>query len=229
MRADILTGRLKPGDKLPFAELGERYEASQGVLREGLSRLVAEGLVIAEPQLGFRVMPLSIADLDDLTSARCEIEGIVLRLSIEHGDLAWEAGIVAAHHRLERTPGKSPDEPEPVNDAWAEAHGDYHRALLAGCPNERLKSIAMWLRDSAEVYRRWSVSLTEHERDVSGEHRRILQAVLARRADEAVAALTDHLRTTQVMLLTTPLTDGGEATGRGPTPSRRAPTRRASA
>jgi DNA-binding GntR family transcriptional regulator len=205
IRADILAGRLKPGDKLPFAELGERYDASQGVLREGLSRLVAEGLVVTEPQLGFRVMPLSIADLDDLTSARCEVEGVVLRLSIEHGDLAWEASVVAAHHRLGRTPVEALGEPDSVNDAWAEAHSEYHRSLLAACPNERLKSIAMSLRDSAEVYRRWSVTLAHHDRDIAAEHRQILDAVLARNADEAVAALVDHLRTTQVMLLTNPL------------------------
>jgi DNA-binding GntR family transcriptional regulator len=216
MRADVLAGRLRPGDKLPFAELGQRYEASQGVLREGLARLVAEGLVVAEPQFGFRVMALSIGDLDDLTSARCEIEGVVLRHSIEHGDLAWEASVVAAHHRLERTPVEGPDAPDTINEQWSQAHADYHRALLDGCPNQRLRSIAMSLRDSAEVYRRWSVSLAHHDRDVAAEHQRLLDAVLVRDADEAVAALTDHLRMTQALLLTDDELPTAPATGRGP-------------
>jgi DNA-binding GntR family transcriptional regulator len=207
MRADILAGRLRPGDKLPFTELAERYAASQGVLREGLSRLVAEGLVVSEPQLGYRVMSLSIKDLEDLTAARCEIEGAAIRHSIAHGDVAWEASVVAAHHTLERTPEQDPDDPELISDVWAAAHGEFHRSLLAACPNERLKAIAMSLRDSAEVYRRWSVSLGTHGRDVPAEHRRLLDAVLQRDADEAVAALVDHLRTTQISLLTdaTPL------------------------
>ena len=102
--ADILAGRLTPGAKLPFAELVARYGGSTSVIREGLARLVEQGLVQAEPQHGFRVVPLSIGDLDDLTTARCELEGLVLRLSIEAGDLEWESGIVAAHHTLERTP-----------------------------------------------------------------------------------------------------------------------------
>jgi DNA-binding GntR family transcriptional regulator len=201
MRADILAGRLRPGDKLPFAELAERYQASQGVLREGLSRLAAEGLVVAEPQLGFRVMPLSVKDLEDLTDARCDIEGIALRYSIEHGDLTWEASVVAAHHRLERTV-EHDDDPQEVNQDWTQAHGEFHRSLLAACPNERLKAIAMSLRDSAEVYRRWAVSFGRGDRDVPAEHRRIFDAVLARDADEAVEALTAHLRTTQALLLT---------------------------
>ena len=49
LRSDILTGRLLPGQRLPFAELGTRYATSVGVLREALSRLVEQGLVQSEP------------------------------------------------------------------------------------------------------------------------------------------------------------------------------------
>ena len=104
LRADILAGALQPGARLPFAELSARYRSSTSAIREGLQRLVEQGLVTSEPQLGFRVVTLSIADLEDLTTARREIEGLALRYSIEHGDLAWEAGVVAAWHTLERTP-----------------------------------------------------------------------------------------------------------------------------
>lgn len=205
MRADLLAGRLRPGDKLPFAELSERYDASQGVLREGLARLVAEGLVVSEPQVGYRVMPLSIKDLEDLTDARCEIEGLVLRNAVEHGDVEWEAGVVAAHHTLERTPeGKgSPD--ARASEQWAEAHGNFHRALLAACTNERLKKMAIDLRASAEVYRQWSEALNEGERDVADEHRALMQAALDRDADRAVELLTSHLRTTQMRLVSSAL------------------------
>ena len=68
MRSDILAGHLTPGAKLPFAELVARYGGSTSVIREGLTRLVEQGLVQAEPQHGFRVVPLSISDLDDLTT-----------------------------------------------------------------------------------------------------------------------------------------------------------------
>ena len=207
MRADILAGRLRPGDKLPFADLADRYEASQGVLREGLARLVAEGLVVAEPQVGYRVMPLSAKDLSDLTDARCEIEGLVLGLAIEHGDVEWEALVVAAHHRLDRTSGKTDPATGRVSEAWAEAHGDFHGALLSACPNERLKAVAISLRASAEVYRQWSVTLAEEDtRDIAGEHRELVGAALDRDVERAVQCLTSHLRTTQSLLLTQTLT-----------------------
>src|SRR5271157_1164652 len=49
-----------------------------GAVREALSRLSAEGLVIAESQKGYRVAPLSADELLDLTEARVEIERIAL-------------------------------------------------------------------------------------------------------------------------------------------------------
>src|SRR5258708_10228550 len=83
LRADILSGRLPPGTRLRFADLTERYDSSTSVLREGLSRLAEQGLVQSEPQHGFHVTSLSLEDLDDLTTARCELEGLVLKMSIE--------------------------------------------------------------------------------------------------------------------------------------------------
>ena len=83
--ADILGGRPRPGDKLPFADLCARYDTSVGVMREGLSRLVAQGLVVNEPQVGFRVIPLSTEDLRQLTEARVYVEGRVLELAIAAG------------------------------------------------------------------------------------------------------------------------------------------------
>src|SRR5438270_5360420 len=61
LRSDILTGRLSPGQRLPFAELCQHYDVSIGVLREVLPRLTEQGLVSAEPQIGFRVMSVSEA------------------------------------------------------------------------------------------------------------------------------------------------------------------------
>jgi DNA-binding GntR family transcriptional regulator len=207
MRADILAGRLTPGAKLPFAELVARYGGSTSVIREGLSRLVEQGLVHAEPQHGFRVVPLSIDDLDDLTTARCELEGLVLRLSIEAGDLEWESEIVAAHHMLERTPmapqeAGACDDPGALSDEWRAAHARFHNALIAGCPNVRLRTMASSLRDAAELYRSWSGPLGHDEhRDIPGEHEAIAGAVLARDAVRAVAELSKHLRRTADVLI----------------------------
>jgi DNA-binding GntR family transcriptional regulator len=201
LRADILGGRQRPGARLPFAELTARYGASMGVVREALSRLAAEGLVESEPQFGFRVVRLSIADLKHLTDARTAIETLVLGQAVEHGGLTWEAEVLAAHHRLERTPQMAADDPSRLSDDWTTAHAAYHHAVLAGCPNPRLLAIAESLRDAAELYRQWSVPLGHAHRDIAGEHRAILDAILDHDPDAATSALAAHIQKTTNVLL----------------------------
>lgn len=197
LRREILTGRLLPGQRLRFAALTERHDCSIGVVREALTRLAGEGLVRSEPQLGFHVTPLSEEDLEDLTEARCELEGLVLRISIEHGDIGWESEVVAAHHALDRTPIDSDDDPVLLSEDWTRAHSRFHAALLAACPNRRLRDMALSLRDSAEMYRRWSRPIgAGRHRDVAEEHRLLLDAALRGDATEAVRLLGDHLRRT---------------------------------
>src|SRR5262245_54862877 len=74
LRADLLAGRLQPGSKLKLAVLGARYAASLSVVREALSRLAEQGLVVAHPQRGFSVVALSPDDLTDLTNTRIDVE-----------------------------------------------------------------------------------------------------------------------------------------------------------
>lgn len=202
MRADILAGRLAPGEKLKFPELGARYGVGVGVLREALTRLTEQDLVRSQPHQGFQVTPLSAEDLTDLTAARVAIECLVLRMSVAEGDTPWESDLVAKHHTLERTPQYDEDDPERVSDAWSRAHADFHHTLLAGCRNSRLLSIANSLRDSAELYRSWSQQHSRHPgRDVIAEHRTLMELALARDTEAAVEALERHIsHTTEILL-----------------------------
>src|SRR3546814_10637140 len=68
LREDIVSCVLEPGQRLRFEQLKEIYGASYSTLREALSSLVAEQLVVAEGQRGFRVASISAADLLDLRS-----------------------------------------------------------------------------------------------------------------------------------------------------------------
>ncbi|HYS86404.1 MAG TPA: GntR family transcriptional regulator, partial [Bradyrhizobium sp.] len=86
LRADILSTKLVPGQKLHIAGLAKQFSVSLTAVREALSRLVADGLVQASDQRGFRVSPVSPADLEDVTRTRIDIEGLALRRSIERGD-----------------------------------------------------------------------------------------------------------------------------------------------
>jgi DNA-binding GntR family transcriptional regulator len=206
LRSEILAGVFAPGARLSPRVLADRFEVSLSVVREALTRLTAQGLVVATPQLGFSVVSLDIEDLLDLTKVRVLIEGAALREAVEHADVEYETLVVGAHHRLMRTPFLKDEATMTITDEWAGAHATFHDALISASPSPRLRALAASLRDRAELYRRWSGPLAgnqpnhESRRDVAAEHRAMMEAALDHDADRAVALLTDHINFTTSIL-----------------------------
>jgi len=201
LRGDLLACRLWPGDRLKISDLCQSMGVNLGAVREALSRLSSEGLVVAEPQRGFRVAPISATELRDLTEVRIDVETRCLRRSIEGAGVEWETAIVAAHHGMTRLPERDPEDPLRANDAWSVHHAAFHRALVAGCGSPWLLRLRDSLYDQSERYRRLSVPLARTERDVAGEHREIMEAAVSRQADRACALLAAHFRATTLILL----------------------------
>jgi DNA-binding GntR family transcriptional regulator len=202
LRADVLAGRLQPGSRVKVADVAARFGVSLSVVREALTRLAEQGLLVSRPQVGFQVVEISVVDLRELTQARTEVEGLVFRYAIAEGSLAWEAELVASHHTLAHLHPDASMGPVETTDAWREAHRAFHYTLLAGCGNKRLLDIAANLRDAAELYQRASLTFGHDPgRDIPAEHQALLDAALNREADLAVALLTQHItRTTDALI-----------------------------
>lgn len=196
LRSDILFGRRPPSSRLPISEIAEEHGVSVSVVREAVTRLASEDLVEATPQRGFSVRPISIEHFRDLTWVRIQIETMALRRSIERGDVAWEAALVAAHHRLAVTPMVLED--GTGNTEWMAAHGAFHAALAGASGSPVLERVRGQLYDASELYRYWSATLPHHSgrAPIADEHKAILDAALAHDADLAVDLVTRHLQTT---------------------------------
>ena len=193
LRQDILSGRYLPGHKLKIAELSTRLEVSPGAVREALSRLVPEHLVVSRDQRGFVVAPLSIEDLVDLTELRCEIESIALRRSVELGEVGWEASVLARAHRLRRTPKTTDD--GALSLEWVEHHAAFHTALVSACGSPRLLALHNQLYEQSERYRGLTLHL-DADRPVEDEHQGLVDAALDRDADRLVSLAVAHFRQT---------------------------------
>ena len=206
LRTDILSTRLLPGQKLHIAGLAKQFSVSLAAVREALSRLVADGLVQASDQRGFRVSPVSPADLRDVTQTRVDIEGLALRRSIERGDQAWLASVERTFAALCAVPYTYPDEPTNHYEEWVVRHRVFHRTLVNACGSQWLLGFRDVLHEQSERYRRLSIRRdTEKSRNVEAEHAAIVHAVLKRDADAAVTALSKHFRATMHLVeLATP-------------------------
>lgn len=194
MRDDILSCTLEPGSKLRFEALRDRYEVSFSTLREGLARLSAERLVVSKGQRGFVVAPVSIDDLKDLTNVRVLLEREVLRLSMQFGDDAWEAGILASFHRMDRLQSRL-GEHYYFDTDWAELHGGFHSSLVSECQSPVLLEMRQKLFERAHRYRRMSSQFRTKWRPKDVEHKAIMDAVLDR-VPESLDLIERHIRET---------------------------------
>jgi GntR family transcriptional regulator, carbon starvation induced regulator len=197
LQGDILSGRFAPGTKLRQKDLGDDYGTSGSAIREALTQLVSIGLVVAEPQRGFRVAEASIANLIDLTKSRCWVEAIALRSAIVRGGRDWEAAIVAAAHMLGReqpkrgAKAKSSEPFDTIDSQWRQDHQNYHDTLISACDLTSLLTYRRNLIQLNERYRRLS-SLILSGRNVAAEHDAITASVLARDSDLAVELIEAH-------------------------------------
>ncbi|GAA5233094.1 GntR family transcriptional regulator [Verticiella sediminum] len=201
LRQQVLTGKLQPRQRLKVASLAATNGVSLNVIREALNRLVGEGLVHMEPQVGFTVQGLSADDLEDLVRLRIELESHALRQCIARGGVEWQADVLAAHHRLHRTPLVLPDDPDTLNSQWLERHDMFHAVMLQACGSPRLYRMVRQLAAAAEMYHRALLPVVSRDEEMEAEHQDLLDAILASDADRAVQTLAMHLEKTRDVML----------------------------
>lgn len=199
LREDILSGALVPGEKLLVEHLKLRYDVGAGTVREALSRLVSEAMVVAEGQRGFTVAPISLDDLADVTNVRVAIETDALRASIRNGDDFWRNRLRIAYDRLSAL--EQPLQDENVR-RWEQANSEFHEALLSACGSPWTLRVVRQLTQHAERYRRYSIGL-HTGRDVHAEHTQIFDAAIAGQDARAALALEAHIRATPELLMRT--------------------------
>ncbi len=214
LRTAILTGRLTPGARIRMNEIAEVHEVSLGAVREALSRLAAEHMVIAVAQRGYTVATLSVDELTDLTSTRVAIEQLCLRAAIDEGGVEWEAALLASHHRLQRLSEVEPSDRCRINETWSKAHSEFHFSLVAGCRSAWLHKFRASLYLQTERYRQLSVPLRTIDRNVAEEHQALCDAALARDAANACELMRAHLMKTTEILLDSPLLSAPSAAER---------------
>ena len=191
LRRDIIEGHLAPGKKLRVEHLKDDYGVGAGTLREALSLLISDALVVSQGQRGFRVAPVSLEDFEDITRMRVMLECEALRQSIAMGDDAWEGALLAAFHRLAKAEEKRIGTED--REDWEERNRIFHEVLIAACPSLWLKRFLAILYQQAERYRRLSLYLQPIPRDIHAEHEALLKATMDRDAEKATAILSEHI------------------------------------
>ena len=190
IRADIVIGRITPGQKLRLDRMRAEYAVGISTLREILSRLSAEGLVIAEGQRGFEVPPVTAQNLRELAALRLLLESHALDQSFAAGDLDWEGRVVAAHHKLEVIE-RQMLAGEHETELWKRYDGEFHQALISACGSRELMDAHASVFD--KYLRYLMIVFCFRGEAAAAEHRALRDAALDRDREAASRVLTDHI------------------------------------
>ena len=193
LRLDIVEGRLHPDEKLRVEHLKNRYEVGAGTLREAMSRLISDSLIVAEGQRGFRVAPIAIEDLEDITRTRIQLEIEALRHSIQRGDQAWRDKLTDVHDELDALGNPSEDVDR---KQWEYLNARFHSVLIESQASAWTLRFLDMLSRHGERYRRLAISLNLPGRDVQTEHRDIFLSAVTGNDVRAALALEAHIRAT---------------------------------
>ncbi|HPE48684.1 MAG TPA: FadR/GntR family transcriptional regulator [Hyphomonas sp.] len=208
----IASGERAPGSFLPTeAELLEEFGTSRTVLREAVKMLTAKGLIDTRPRRGTMVKPeteWNLADpdilnwmLDRKNVLPLMMEFADLRLAVEPAAAALAAGVATEAGRQE------------MREAWqlmeAAGRGDgeplaadigFHVTILKASGNRFFYS----LRFMVQVALQFSIRITNQrkgvERASAADHRKVLDAILARDPERAREAMRDLILETRVLL-----------------------------
>lgn len=191
LRERILTGRLRPGDRLVERELAEDLGVSRVPVREAIRSLEAEGFLVVQSPRRVVVRQLARVDVEELFDVREALEGLAAGLA------ASRAG-AAERKQLERTLADA---------ARATARGDaaritvlnsrFHDEIVTIAGNALLSTMLQPL----EGRLRWLTSQNEHWAELLDEHRRLYEAIASGDAERAKASAVEHVRVNREVTL----------------------------
>ncbi len=187
LRQRIFSHELPPGTWVDEQALAEQYGISRTPLREALKVLASEGLVTLKPRRGCYVTEISERDLDEVFSVMSMLEGECARVSAAHASDTELGRLRAIHAGLERAAA------EKDIDGFFEANQAFHLALQEIADNRWLLNVIEDLRKVIKLSRHHSLFSEGRLEQSLAEHRAILDALLARNAEQAEQRMRAHI------------------------------------
>lgn len=196
LRAAILSGDVRPGQKTSQAELARDLDVGRTPLREAIRMLQSEGLIFTEPNRRVVIASLSIEDAEELYVLRIAVEVAAARTTLaqlSETDFAEMEGYMA---QMSHLAGGGP----PSLALFRAPHRAFHERFVGGAGPRSSRLIAE-LFDHAERYRRVYGSITPSEYEKRHvEHRAMLDAAIARDADALADSLAGHYVATALLV-----------------------------
>ena len=186
LKAEILEGRLRPGERLIVADLASRFEVSPMPIREALMRLQQEELVEIVPHTGARVATVNMKKFLEIVAIRVELETLAAKLATKHITNDQIAALAKLVEQME--------EVGLVNDfaAYQELNSRFHELIYAQCQNQQLFELIMSLWEKSKISRSIFSRLANRTAISILEHKQWLESIMERDEEKVTAVVRQH-------------------------------------
>jgi DNA-binding GntR family transcriptional regulator len=188
IRASINDGRIAAGEKLREPLLARQLGVSRTPLREALFQLESEGFVAMTPRRGAVVRALSRQDAAETYQVKGVLEGLAARLAcarMQDGTLRRLEEIGSAIESLGRA--RDPDHARIL-----QLNTEFHQTMTDASGNEKLSQHVRLLRAQTLRYNYIYLSVMSRLKESVAEHKRILDALRRRDANEVERLVREH-------------------------------------
>jgi DNA-binding GntR family transcriptional regulator len=223
LREAILSGALKPGERLVENRLSVLMKVSRSPLREAIRELERDGLVVSIPNRGSIVATFTAEDVNEIYSIRERLESLAARWAAEKIGEEELARLGALLREMEAV--ISAGDPLRFRDVVA-MDFDFHTAVVEAARAERLSRLLASLRDQVRmVMNTGMVTLTlDRCAAILQEHRALLDALSRRDRDRAERLMRHHIKAARLRIGATQasteqqlVTSDGQTVTSGPT------------
>ena len=187
LRQAILTGELKPGERLMEIHLADKLGVSRTPIREAIRKLELEGLVTMIPRRGAEVAQITEKSMSDVLEVRRTLEALCAERACDRISEEGLAALKDACGQFEQCVAG--------RDAQRIAQADValHDIILQATGNQRLIQMVNNLAEQMYRYRfEYIKDSSQHERLVE-EHKIIYQSILNKDKETAAAAARTHI------------------------------------
>lgn len=195
LRQGILTGELKPGERLMEIHLANKLGVSRTPIREAIRKLELEGLVTMIPRRGAEVAQITEKSMKDVLEVRKVLDDLSVELACER--------ITEEEKELLKNVCVDFEEAVKTGDFAKIAKTDvaFHDIIVTATRNIRLSQMVNNLAEQMYRYRfEYIKDSTQHARLVQ-EHEEICQGIIAGDKKRALEAIEKHIDNQEIAVL----------------------------
>ena len=187
LRDAIVSGELKPGERLMEVSLAEKMGVSRTPVREAVRKLEMEGLEKMTPRKGTHVAELSVKDIIDVLEIRAALDKLATKLAAERISKDELRRLETIHRQYIASLEKE-------NLAAAiKKDVEFHEAIYNASGNKKLVNVAGNLREQIYRFRVIYMKGFSNAEDVLKEHEQILKSISEGNCEEAGKLAEEHI------------------------------------